>query len=273
MMNFRAYFFACLFITSFGTLTPSAALEELSSGLETVPGITEPALKALIQPDLLQKFEKPLGEDAFSPNQLKELAKTAKKIHSNPPVSKGDVGDQYDVIVQIGHYKRTKGATGGQGIYVNEQEMASMIGVGIMQRLKGMKVNDKPIKALLIGADDYSRGLNTKIFLSLHTDSAPAPGCKVDPSMGYEAKDDAKGMHMVGLALALSLGLDAEKFMKDNYTRNLSGYYAYRAVNASSFKGLLEMSELTCPLAEETLLGNAGAVAENLAVGIQFALR
>ena len=80
-------------------------------------------------------------------------------------------------------------------------------------------------------------------------------------------------MHGIALALAITLGLDAEKFMRDNYTADEAGYYAFKSVQTDNFKGLLEMSELTCPDQEGKLLTSAATLAANLATAIQFGLR
>jgi hypothetical protein len=80
-------------------------------------------------------------------------------------------------------------------------------------------------------------------------------------------------MHGIAAALAITLGIDPQKFMRDNYTANLKGYYAFRSMQTKQFKGLLEMSELTCPSQEEILLSRAELLANNLAVAVYFALQ
>jgi hypothetical protein len=230
------------------------------------PGISEADLRGLLTSDLAGQIEVPTGL-AFSDENLKFWMDRAKQAHAKAPVSTGNANETYDAIIQIGHYPRKTGKTGGQGRLVNEQEIAALVAVGIVQRLEKLK-----IKTLLVGADNYNSGLKSKIFLSLHTDSAAKP-CSVSPSVGYEKIADAKGMHGIALALAITLELDSQQFMRDNYTTNLSGYYAYRQFNTQYFKGLLEMSELTCPKQEEKLLLRAPDLSANLARAIQFALR
>jgi hypothetical protein len=80
-------------------------------------------------------------------------------------------------------------------------------------------------------------------------------------------------MHGIGLALATTLDVDPEKFMKDNYTEGLQKYYAYGHFAASDFIGVLEMSELTCPKQEDALLERSALLAKNLTFAVQFALR
>jgi len=235
------------------------------------PGIAKDEIKKILTSSVSRKMKLP-GKYAYSPDDVMFWAKRAKQAHKIAPVSRGDKDVKYDVIIQIGHYPRRKGRTGGQGNYVTEQEIASLVGATLIQKLDNMTVRKRKIKALLVGADDYTQFLQSKIFLSLHTDSAKVP-CNLGPSIGYQKSTDSDGMHGIALALALTLGLDAEKFMNDNYTSGLSGYYAYSSFQTEKFKGLLEMSELTCQKQEEILLTRAAALAENLATAIQFALR
>jgi len=63
------------------------------------------------------------GRDAL-PWSESFLAQRAYSI-----VARGKATETYDVIVQIGHYPRTKDKTGGQGRYVNEQQIAALVGV------------------------------------------------------------------------------------------------------------------------------------------------
>lgn len=234
-------------------------------------GISASELSTILSSNLLSSFVSPPAL-AFSPSDGKFWSDKAKEAHRAAPVLRGDAAQNYDVIIQIGHYPRTKGRTGGQGKYVNEQQMAALVSVGIVQQLASAKVNGKPISALLIGADDFTKGLKSRIFLALHTDSAARP-CSVGPSVGYQKVGDAKGMHGIALALAITLDISPSKFMADNYTEGLKNYYSYSQFKTTDFIGLLEMSELTCPAQEEALLTRAAVLSKNLATAIEFALR
>lgn len=245
--------------------------QSTSSNETSARGISAEELKALLSSGL-PKLLSPPPALAFSDDDVRYWAEKAKYAHSNAMISRGNIKEKYDLIVQIGHFPRKSGVTGGQGKYVSEQQVAALVGVSLIQKLSQLKVNNAPIKALLVGADDFNSGLNSKIFLALHTDSTNGK-CLVGPSVGYQKIADASGMHGIALALAITLGQDAEKFMKDNYTSGLSGYYAYSKINSEFFKGVLEMSELTCPAQEAKLLTSAASLATNLAIAIQFALR
>lgn len=260
-----------MLLCSSQALAQPASSESPGAPAKRTPGISEQELRALLASDMPRQFRGPpaLG---FSDDDLRFWAEKAKQAHRDAPVARGKATETYDVIVQIGHYPRTKGKTGGQGKYVSEQQIAALVGLGVIQKLSGMKANKVPIKALLVGADDYTKGLRSKIFLALHTDAADNK-CIVGPSVGYQKVGDAAGMHNIALALAISLGIDGEKFMRDNYTADEAGYYAYSSFKTDNFKGLLEMSELTCPDQEKKLLTSAATLAANLATAIQLGLR
>jgi hypothetical protein len=236
------------------------------------PGITKDELAILRKTEFASKLKRASTLIAFSDTDAKFWAEKARTAHRTASVERGDLSKTYDVIIQIGHYPRKTGRTGGQGKFVSEQEVAALVAVGLKQQLAGIKNGNKPFSVLLVGADDYAQRLKSKIFLALHTDAAEKQ-CAVGPSVAYQKIGDAAGMHAVALALAITLSKDAEKFMNDNYTRDEAGYYAFRQFDTVEFKGLLEMSELTCPEQERALLERAAVLSTNLAYAIQFALR
>ncbi|SDY96534.1 hypothetical protein SAMN04487939_11082 [Lysobacter sp. yr284] len=255
----------------FTMLTASAWATEPGVNERFTPGATDEEIKSTVSSALSHALSK-RNDFAFSPDEAKTAAGRIKAIFDATKTLPGDAGTTYDVVLQIGHFPRKTGKTGGTGKYVTEQQAAAAIADGVRQKLSTLKVDNKAISTIVVGADDFTRGLKTKIFLALHTDSSEKP-CSVGPSLGYEAGTSRVGTNGLALATALTLGYDATKFMKDNYTRNLSGYYAYRSINSSAFKALLEMSELSCPEQETNLLKNAAQLSENLAIAIQFSLR
>jgi hypothetical protein len=236
-------------------------------GEPTQRGLSELQIKEILASDLISQFARPETLLAFSPTELTLLAAKVKQSHRELVTERGDGTKLYDLVLQPGHYPRTVGVTGGQGKYVSEQEIAARVvdQLSIESKKRGLSV-------AVIPADDFSKPLQAKIFLALHTDASNFP-CSVGPSLGYSSDGDAVGMHGIAVALALTLGIDPEKFMRDNYTANLRGYYAFKSLITKQFKGLLEMSELTCPAQEDILLSRADLLAKNLAIAIVFALR
>lgn len=245
---------------------PAQAKEATEQGPSTEAAATAEEIAELMASDVATALTPPTTL-AFEPAELEFWAGKAKVAHETLKAQQGDTGTEYDVIIQAGHYNRKTGKTGGTGKYVTEQQVAAFVAQSVRQQL-----SNTDIRLLIIDADNFSKPLKTKIFLSLHTDSSANP-CSVGPSVGIAGGSDRKGMHSIALALAITLGIDPEEFMKDNYTTNLSGYYAYKRVSSSYIEGVLEMSELSCPLQEDNLLGNAAQLSRNLSTAIKFSLR
>jgi hypothetical protein len=246
------------------------------------PGATEAEIQATLGSDLVKELSRPPpGVLTFTKGELDGWVKKAKNAHSSLQTDLGASNKVYDIIVQAGHYPRPKDATpqtasvtGGQGVYVKEQEYTAWI--------SQMMVNDlrkRGLSVALVPADKYTKPLKARIFLSLHTDSSKYPcsiGSGTNPagaSIGYNSAKDSTGMNGIALGLATALGIDPASFMRDNYTKNLSGYYAFSSMDVELFEGILEMSELTCPKQEENLLANAERLANNLTWAVVFALK
>jgi N-acetylmuramoyl-L-alanine amidase len=245
---------------------PTLAEGEVSMPTGRERGATDKEIENLMTSELRNNLVSgtPL---AFSTSDLTTWSNQAKQAHASLTTEAGDLNTSYDLVLQPGHFPRTKGRTGGQGAYVSEQEYVAWIAQMMSSDLKKRGVN-----VVVIPADGYAKPLKSKIFLSLHTDAREVP-CQIGPSVGYHKDSDATGMHGIALALALSLGVDPIKFMRDSYTPNLKGYYALKDMDTSLFQGVLEMSELTCPDQENLLLSHAKTLASNLAIATVFALR
>jgi hypothetical protein len=183
-------------------------------------GATNQEIERILKSDLIGQLASP-HPLAFGPGELTEMAAKAKDAYRQLRTEIGDPNVEYDLIIQPGHFGRTTGATGGEGKYVTEQQITAKIVEGLASNLRKRGLN-----VAVIPADGFKTPLKSKIFLSLHTDASNFP-CSVGPSLGYSAEGDALGMHGIAAALAITLGIDPEKFMRDNYTANLKGYYAF----------------------------------------------
>lgn len=239
------------------------AEQEHNDGPGHTQGATENEIAAALAME--SNFREP-GGLSFNDDQLSSWASSARKAKASLHAEPGGQG-KYDVVIQVGHYPRTTGATGGQGKRVNEQEASAWVAEMLSSKLRAAKLN-----AIVIPADNFRDGLRTRAFIALHTDASNV-ACKVGPSLGYGNSTNKAGMNTLAVAVAISLGIPPEKFMRDNYTKNLSGYYAYKRIDASDYEGVLEMIELTCPEQEDMFLGNASTLADNLATAIQISLR
>src|SRR5712664_4055413 len=229
-------------------------------------GASDQQIESVLKSDLLRQLASP-HPLAFGPGELTEMGAKAKGAYQRLQWELGAPNKEYDLVIQPGHFRRTSGATGGQGKYVSEQQITAEIVEGLVSNLR-----KRGLSVAVIPADGFKTLLKSKIFLSLHTDASTFP-CSVGPSLGYSAEGDALGMHGIAAALAITLSIDPEKFMRDNYTANLKGYYVFRSMETKQFKGLMEMSELTCPSQEENLLSRADLLANNLAIAVYFALQ
>ncbi|MFG0766858.1 hypothetical protein ACF8Q9_08295 [Pseudomonas sp. TYF_15] len=180
---------------------------------------------------------------------------------------KGDPKVQYDVILQAGHYRRLKGATGAQGANVSEMQLSAYIVSGIAKEL----AKSNTLKVLVVPADGYERGLNAKIFLAVHADGSVKP-CSTGPSLSYQKSSSTLAMHAIGWGLSQALGYKYEDFRKDGFTVDAAHYYMYSKVDAPVMKGLLEIGEVTCPKEESRLIVGADGIAVNVARAISFVL-
>ena len=176
-------------------------------------------------------------------------------------ISTGSPSAVYDVIIQPGHYGRTKGSTGSQGANVSEQQIAASISARLASRLKELGYD-----VLVIAADDFSKPLTSYVFLAIHADGSDNP-CASAPSLGYDDGSDLLGMHLVAYALGTSLGYHYSDFMKDNFTVNLTDYYAYKHMKTRVFEGVLEIGELTCPAEDNIAYALDSAVTIAKSVG------
>jgi N-acetylmuramoyl-L-alanine amidase len=210
---------------------------------------------------------------SLASNDMKDLIQTIKREDRISGASAGDPNARYDVILQPGHYARPPGAVGTAGALVSERAIASYIVAKIASALENAK-----LAVLVIPADTFTKdnpktkdydGLSAKIFLSIHADGSVTP-CRTGPSLGYGDSGSMTDMHQIALALAIALGYEYDEFMKENFTANLSNYYAFKRLRASEMEGILEVGELTCPQTEERLIRGADSIASNVARALRF---
>lgn len=203
------------------------------------------------------------SQDARLPKSRRLVAPTAESMAG---YTLGDADQIYDVVLQPGHFLRTRGATGASGQRVSEQALVSIVADQIARELI-----DEGLNVAVIPADGFTRPLNSYVFLALHADGSVNP-CSSAPSMGYDDQSDLLGVHFVGFALAQAIGVDYDKWHTDNFTANLERYYAFKHMKTRSFEGILELGEITCPETEQQLVGNHQKIAKNLAAALSTAV-
>jgi len=124
---------------------------------------------------------------------------------------------KFDLIIQMGHVGRTRGATGAR----NEQKFTKALGEALYKKMK--KTN---LKIRLMGADNWLKNKPNlcKCFFSIHYDGSLNKNAK-GSSVGYPENSNpmfAHKMHNTYTKLS--------KFpqRRDNYTKGLKNYYAWR---------------------------------------------
>ena len=172
-------------------------------------------------------------------------------------VSVGAPNAKYDVILQPGHYGRTKGATGASGAKVSEQEIVAYLVGSVAMRLKASGFN------VIVVPADNTVAKNAMVFLAVHAEGSASP-CSAGPSLAYKEGTTPYAMHAVGLGISRAMGYDYKNFRADGYTKNSSHYYMFNRVNAGRLTGLLEIGEITCSNSERAMLVNVDRIAANL---------
>ena len=198
---------------------------------------------------------------------VQRLAAEIKKETPIDGVSKGVVGQNYDVILQPGHYGRPPeaGNRGTSGQRVSERALVAYIVGPISQALRAQGLN-----VLVIPADPKIQGkLSATAFLAVHADGSTHP-CSGKPSLGYSAGTSPFAMHAVGWALSQALGANYKDFQHDNFTANESDYYMFRRVDGAALSGILEIGELTCSGTEDKLIADTKEISDNLSRALLF---
>ena len=254
--------FAFIFL---GMSTSHAQTEYVIVAAETknVSAASTAAIQKLTENGLESELDVP-GMNAQNSERHALLTKAIMLDSPMTAFGYGTKGVAYDVILQPGHYGRRTGAVGTTGKTVTERELVAYIVNKASAELKG-----KGLNVLVVPADNSTKGLEAKIFLSVHADGATA-SCTTGPSLAYEDNSSLLAMHAIGWALAQSLGYSYEQFRKDGYTVNSARYYMFPRIKTSVMKGLLEIGELTCDTIEPRLITSADMIGKNLARAIIF---
>lgn len=139
------------------------------------------------------------------------------------------------VVIQAGHEGRSSGNTGAS--YKGTQEVKWNIAVAnkAANKLRSWGIDVKRVDA------NASR-LRAKIAVAIHFDGAKKP-CSSGASIGYSnkaSKELAKRWKQVYKKYF------PFRWHKDNFTKELSHYYAYKKIEADKFL-VLELGEIDCP--------------------------
>jgi len=139
-----------------------------------------------------------------------------------------------EVVIQAGHEGRISGNTGAQTKQYKEVDWNILVADEAARLLKSWDIEVKrvPAKISLMKAN---------IAISIHFDAARNI-CGSGASIGYP---NEKSKPFAQKWKALYKGYFPFTWHKDNFTKNLSSYYAYRWIRAEKFL-LLELGELSC---------------------------
>ncbi len=236
---------------------PASSSAEFNQSFDT-------AIKQLQKRDFGDELAGPtLGSassDAYQ-RSLKAITGTWNTLATTP----GSQDENYDIILQAGHYARKKGLTGTSGKVITEQQLAAYL----VRRIAEALAQQGKLKVLTLSADTYAPRLKGKLFLAIHADGSTKP-CSTGPSLSYQKNNSTLAMHAVGWALSQALGYQYDQFRKDGFTANAAHYYMFGRVDATVMKGLLEVGELTCEDVEKRLVAGADAIAANVAKALLF---
>lgn len=138
------------------------------------------------------------------------------------------------VVIQAGHEGRITGNTGAESEDFREEEWNILVADEAARLLRSWQIDVKRMPARV----KFTRA---KIAVSIHFDGATKP-CASGASIGYPSN---RSYDFAQRWKALYAGYFPYKWHADNFTENLSDYYAYRWIRAEKFL-LLELGEITC---------------------------
>ena len=143
------------------------------------------------------------------------------EIKSSSIVSELEKDDKLDLLVQMGHVGRKKGATGA----FREIEFTQKLGNAMGLLLKG-----SGLKYRIMGADNWLKPEpnKAKIFMALHYDGSTNKNAR-GFSCGYKLGTNQRFKDTMAMSYKEFSGFNQRP---DNYTIGLKNYYGYKHVDA-----------------------------------------
>jgi len=138
------------------------------------------------------------------------------------------------VVIQAGHEGLKFGNTGGQTKLYREVDWNVLVADEVAKRLRAWDIDVKRVPAKV-------RFTRAEIAISIHFDSASTP-CNAGASIGYPSTDSYA---FAQRWKSLYKSYFPYKWHRDNFTKNLKEYYAYKWIQADKFL-VLELGELSC---------------------------
>jgi hypothetical protein len=141
-----------------------------------------------------------------------------------------------DVFIQAGHEGRTSGALGATGPLGDEIEWTPIVSDEATRILRNAGVS-------VIREDAKLQGIyDVKVAIFIHFDGSN-PSCKTGASVGYNDPTDKSAANEWK---ALYGRYWPFRWMPDNFTRNLSGYYGFSYTRTSDAEFVIELGEISC---------------------------
>ena len=192
---------------------------------------------------------------AWSPdrNYTQNLIKIANKINNlNEPQI-----DKFDLIIQMGHAGRVKGFIGTSG----EQVFTRALGIAMFK-----KFQNSEYKVRLMGADNFylPEPNRTKLFFSIHADGNLNRNVR-GISVGYPVPSNPAFSQAIKEAYIKLTGFSSKR---DNYTKGLERYYAWRRDDreiphiAADYYCLLEHGFMTNQIEKDFMSNHTGEIAD-----------
>ena len=140
----------------------------------------------------------------------------------------------FSVVIQAGHEGLKFGNTGGQTKLYREVDWNILVADEVAKILRTWDIDVKRVPAK-VGI------IRTEIAVSIHFDSAKTP-CNAGASIGYPTMDSYT---FAQRWKELYKNYFPFQWHRDNFTKNLKDYYAYKWIRAEKFL-VLELGELSC---------------------------
>jgi hypothetical protein len=149
-----------------------------------------------------------------------------------------------DVLIQAGHEGRTTGSTGAASDWGSELEWNPIVANEATRILREAGVSVIRENAFL-SEGDYDVAL--AVFIHFDGDN---PSCGSGASVGYNDPSDQPAAREWKAIYGKYWPF---RWMEDNFTTNLSGYYGFAYTNTTDAEFVIELGELTCEKQAEWL--------------------
>ncbi len=138
------------------------------------------------------------------------------------------------VVIQAGHEGRDTGNTGAASHGTQEVEWNIIVANQVAKKLQSWGIETKRV-------DAKTPIVKAKVAVAIHFDGAQIP-CSSGASVGYQNSASQKLAQKWKQVYKQYFPF---KWQKDNFTKNLSNYYAFYTIQAEKFL-VLELGEITC---------------------------